>query len=87
MFSVIRLVSILYYVNGKLTVAVSSTGYRGWEEWTDFQEIPPAVGILNSLLSLNLCLENPAVLIVNIVGWFPAMHFFITFIHINKSPQ
>jgi hypothetical protein len=87
MFNVIRLASILFYINRKLTVAVSATDYRGREEWTDFQEIPPAVRIPNSLLPLNLCLENPALLIVNIEGRFPATHFFITFVRINKSLQ
>jgi len=61
-FSVIRLAFVLFYINGKLTIAVSATDYRGWKEWTGFQEIPPAVRIPNSLLPLNLCLENPALL-------------------------
>jgi hypothetical protein len=87
MFNVIRLASVLFYINGKLTLAVSPTDYRGWEEWRDFQEIPPAVRIPNSLLSLHLCLENPALLIANIEDRFPATHFFITFIRINKSLQ
>jgi hypothetical protein len=85
MFTVIRIASILFHMNGKLTVAVSVTDYRGWKERTDFQEIPPAVRIPYSLLPLNLCLENSGLLIVNIEGRFPATHFFITFTRINTS--
>ena len=87
MINVIRATSFFFYINVELTVAVSATDYRRWEEWTDFQEILPAVRIPNSLLPLNLCLVNPALLIVNTDSRFPATHFFITFMCINKSLQ